>query len=458
MTRPSFALLMVSVALSAVLAAAPAPSDWLAPYRDAASRLIGEALSTTQAWQRLAELTDTFGHRLAGSKALDDAIAWAVTEMKKDGLDNVRAEKVMVPHWVRGRESAELVEPGPHQLVMLGLGNSVGTPPEGIKAEAVVVSSFDELDALGKRVAGRIVVYNVPFTNYGETVRYRATGASRAAALGAVAMLLRSVGQPGLRTPHTGALTYADNAPRIPAAAITNEDADRLQRLQNRGVKLIVRLSMEARMLPDAESANVVAEIVGREHPEEVIVVGGHLDSWDVGTGATDDGGGSIAAWEAIRLMKKLGLRPRRTVRAVLFTNEENGLRGGAGYRDQHKAELPDHLLMIEIDGGVFRPRGFGFSGSAAARALVKDISSLLAGIDAAAIGSAGGGADIGPSVESGKIASMSLDVDSSLYFTIHHTMADTIERIEPADLAKCVAAIAVMSYVVADMPQRLPR
>jgi len=458
MKRLTLILLMVSAALSAVLVAAEAPPDWLAPHREAASRLIGEALATTHAWQRLAELTDTFGHRLAGSKALDDAIAWAVAEMKKDGLDNVRAEKVMVPHWVRGRESAELVEPGPHQLVMLGLGNSVGTPPEGIKAEAIVVGSFDELDALGPRVAGRIVVYNVPFTTYGETVRYRSTGASRAAALGAVAMLLRSVGQPGLRTPHTGALDYADNAPRIPAAAITNEDADRLQRLQDRGVKLVVRLSMDARMLPDVESANVVAEIVGREHPEEVIVIGGHLDSWDVGSGATDDGGGSIAAWEAIRLMKKLGLRPRRTIRAVLFNNEENGGRGGLGYRDQHKAELPNHLLMMEIDGGVFRPRGFGFSGSEAARAVVKDISSLLAGIDASAIGSAGGGADIGPSVEAGKMASMSLDVDSSLYFTIHHTSADTIDKIAPADLAKCVAAIAVMSYVVADMPQRLPR
>jgi carboxypeptidase Q len=458
MKRPALNLLMVSAALSAVLVAAEAPPDWLAPHREAASRLIGEALATTHAWQRLAELTDTFGHRLAGSKALDDAIAWAVAEMKKDGLDNVRAEKVMVPHWVRGLESAELVEPGPHQLVMLGLGNSVGTPPEGIKAEAIVVGSFDELDALGPRVAGRIVVYNVPFTTYGETVRYRSTGASRAAALGAVAMLLRSVGQPGLQTPHTGALNYADNAPRIPAAAITNEDADRLQRLQDRGVKLVVRLSMDARMLPDVESANVVAEIVGREHPEEVIVIGGHLDSWDVGSGATDDGGGSIAAWEAIRLMKKLGLRPRRTIRAVLFNNEENGGRGGLGYRDQHKAELPNHLLMMEIDGGVFRPRGFGFSGSEAARAVVKDISVLLAGIDASAIGSAGGGADIGPSVEAGKMASMSLDVDSSLYFTIHHTNADTIDKIAPADLAKCVAAIAVMSYVVADMPQRLPR
>ena len=276
--------------------------------------------------------------------------------------------------------------------------------------------------------------------------------------MGAVGMLLRSVGQPGLRTPHTGVLSYADNAPRIPAAAIAEEDASRLQRLQDRGVKLVVRLSMEARMLPDAESANVVAEIVGREHPEEIVLIGGHLDSWDVGTGATDDGGGSIASWEAIRLMRKLGLRPRRTVRAVLFANEENGGRGGIGYRDQHEAELPNHLLMLEIDGGVFRPRGFGFSGSEAARSLVKDISSLLTGIDANAIGPAGGGVDIGPSVEAGKIAAMSLDVESSLYFTIHHTAADTIERIDPTDLAKCVAAVAVMSYVVADMPQRLPR
>lgn len=458
MKRPLLALIMVVAALSAAVAARQAPSDWLAPHRDAASRLIGEALATTEAWQRLAELTDTFGHRLAGSKALEDAIDWAVAGMKKDGLENVRAEKVLVPHWVRGRESAELVEPGPHQLTMLGLGNSVGTPPEGIKAEAIVVGGFDQLEALGTRVAGRIVVFNVPFTTYGETVRYRSTGASRAAALGAVGMLLRSVGQPGLQTPHTGALTYAANAPRIPAAAITNEDADRLQRLQDRGVKLVVRLSMDARMLPDAESANVVAEIVGREHPEEVIVIGGHLDSWDVGSGATDDGGGCIAAWEALRLMKKLGLRPRRTVRAVLFDNEENGGRGGVGYRDRHEAELPNHLLMMEIDGGVFRPRGFGFSGSEAARTVVREVASLLAGIDAGAIGPAGGGADIGPSVEAGKVAAMSLDVDSSLYFTIHHTSADTIDKIAPADLAKCVAAIAVMTYVVADMPQRLPR
>jgi carboxypeptidase Q len=253
-------------------------------------------------------------------------------------------------------------------------------------------------------------------------------------------------------------MNYAADQPRIPAAAITNEDADRLQRLQDRGQKLVVRLSMEAQMLPDAESANVVAEIVGRERSDEVIVLGCHFDSWDVGTGATDDGGGCIASWEAVRLMKKLGLRPRRTVRVVLFTNEENGSRGGLGYRDQHQAELASHVLMIETDGGVFRPLGFGFSGSDAARATVKDIATLLVGVGATRIGASGGGADIGPSVQAAGIPSMSLDVDGSLYFTIHHTPADTIDKIEPTDLARCVAALAVMGYVVADLPQRLGR
>ena len=454
----SLAVTLSLLAGTRALRAQAGPAASMAPYRDAASRLIGAAMGDTAAWQRLAELTDTFGHRLSGSKSLEDAIVWAVARMTRDGLDRVRAEKVMVPHWVRGRESAELVSPGRHALVILGLGNSVGTPPGGIEAEAVVVRSFDELDAKGAGLKGKIVVFNVPFTGYGPTVQYRSSGASRAAAYGAVGMLLRSVGQPGLRTPHTGAMNYAADQPRIPAAAITNEDADRLQRIQDRGQTLVVRLSMEAQMLPDAESANVMAEITGREHPDEVVVLGCHFDSWDVGTGATDDGGGCIASWEAVRLMKALGLRPRRTVRVVLFTNEENGLRGGLGYRDQHQAELASHVLMVETDGGVFRPLGFGFSGNDAARATVMDIASLLANVGATKIGASGGGADIGPSVQAGGIPSMSLDVDGALYFTIHHTPADTIDKIPPEDLARCVASLAVMSYVVAELPQRLGR
>jgi carboxypeptidase Q len=338
---------------------------------------------------------------------------------------------------------------------MLGLGNSVGTPPEGIEADLLIVHSFDELDAAGTKVKGRIVLYNVPFTTYGETVRHRTSGASRASALGAVASLVRSVGPPGLRTPHSGALNYEEGSPQIPAAAITTEDADRLQRMVDRGTAVRLRLKMEAKMLPDADSFNVIGEIRGRERPDEVVVLGGHFDSWDVGTGSTDDGGGCVVTWEVLRLMKKLNLRPRRTIRVVLWTNEENGSRGGLAYRDRYAAQLANHVMMLESDSGVFRPTGFGFSGSDAARAKVRDIATLLRGIQADRIGASGGGADIGPSVAAGKIPAMSLEVDGN-YFLIHHTPADTMDKIDPMDMSRASAAIAVMAYVVAEMPERL--
>jgi carboxypeptidase Q len=432
-----------------------AAPQWLAPYRDATSRLLGEAVASDAAWQRLAYLGDTFGHRLSGSPNLEAAIRWAVEEMKRDGLENVHTEPVKVPHWVRGRESLEITGAIPQPLVMLGLGNSIGTPPAGIEAELVVVHSFEELEAARDRVKGRIVLFNVPFTTYGDTVRYRAAGPSRAAMLGAVAMLVRAVGPPGLRTPHTGGLIYVDGQPKIPAAAVSHEDAARLQRMVNRGTTVRLKLMMEARFLPDADSANVVGEIRGRELPDEVVVIGGHIDSWDVGTGSTDDGAGCIATWEALRLMKKLNLRPRRTVRVVLWTNEENGGRGGDAYRDRHLAELANHVMMLESDSGVFRPTGFGFSGTEAARARVRDIASLLAGIQAATIGPSGGGADIGPSVQQAGIPALSLEGEGD-YFLIHHTHADTVDKIDPLDLARSSAAIAVMTYVIAEMPERL--
>jgi carboxypeptidase Q len=442
-------------------------STWLDAYREPASRLIGEALSDTFAWRRLSVLTDTIGNRLSGSPQLEQAVQWALEEMKRDGLENVHAEPAMVPKWIRGAESAEIVEPSHHSIVMLGLGGSVATPPEGIEAELMVVRSFEELDTNASRANGAIVLFNVPFTTYNETVRFRSTGASRAARHGARAVLVRSIGPAGLRLPHTGALQYAADAPKIPAAAITAEDADRLQRMADRlpadvgsakagGSRIVVRLKMEAHFEPDVESANVVGEIRGRDLPDEVVVVSGHLDSWDVGAGATDDGGGCIVTWEALRLMKKLNLRPRRTVRVVLWTNEENGGRGGLAYRDRHRADLGRHVMMLESDGGVFQPNGFGFTGSDRARRTVAEIATLLRGIGADDIGPAGGGADIGPSVLEAKIPSMSLDVDGSKYFLIHHTPADTVDKIDPVDMAKCAAAVAVMAYVVADMPQRL--
>jgi carboxypeptidase Q len=454
-------LLFCGAALALCFASSPSnraaaqSASWLDAYRDAANRLIGESLSTPFAWERLALLGDTFGHRLSGSDAHAKAIVWAVAEMKKDGLDNVRAEPVKVPHWVRGRESLEIVEPHRSALAILGLGNSVGTPADGIEAEVLVVRSFADLDASSSRVKGRIVLFNVPFTTYGETVTYRTSGPSRAAALGAVAVLVRAVGPPGLRTPHTGVLTYSAADPKVPAAALATEDADRLQRMQNRGTKVRLRLKMEATFLPDADSANVVGEIRGRELPDEVVVVAGHFDSWDVGTGSSDDGGGCIVTWEALRLMKKLNLRPRRTVRVVLFTNEENGLAGGRAYLDRYRGQLGNHVLMLESDSGVFRPTGLGFTGSMRARSTIQQIASLLSPIGVDRIGPSGGGADIGPAAEAGNVPSMSLDVDGN-YFLIHHTEADTVDKIDPNDMSKAAAAIAIVAYVVADMPERL--
>jgi len=435
----------------------PPPRVKIDAYRERAGRIIGAALSSDVAYRRLAHLTDRFGHRLSGSESLSRAIEWALAEMKRDGLDGVRAERVMVPHWVRGEESLELLEPAARRLPLLGLGGSTGTPPAGLTAEAVVVRSFDELDALGEKVRGRVVVYNVPFTSYGATVQYRGSGASRAARWGAVAALVRSVTPFSLQTPHTGGLRYAEDQPKIPSAAITVEGAELLQRMSERGDRLRLRLRMGAKFLPDAESANVVAELKGTERPEEVVLVSGHLDSWDVGQGAHDDGGGCVAAWEAIRLLKALGLRPRRTIRAVLYTNEENGLRGGNAYRDAHRAELANHLLAIESDSGVYRPTGFGLDEAAPpqVRADVREIARLLSGIRADLVEPDGGGADIGPIMREG-VPGMSLNVDGTHYFDIHHTEADTFDKVDPQEFAACVATLAVMAYVVADMPVRL--
>jgi carboxypeptidase Q len=431
---------------------------WLDEYRKPAARILEAARTDPTAWERLVHLTDTFGHRLSGSPALEAALRWAAAEMEKDGLRNVRLEKVMVPRWVRGRESARLVAPFSGELVMLGLGNSVGTPPEGLQAEIVVVRSFEELEARGEGVRGKMVLYNAPFTTYGDTVRYRSAGASRAARQGAVAALVRSVGPPGLRTPHTGALRYEEGTAMIPAAALTTEDADRLQRLFDRGVRVVVRLQMEARMQGEAESANLVAELPGRDKPHEIVLVGGHIDSWDVGTGAVDDAGGSVVTWEAVRMIQALGLRPRRTLRVVLWTNEENGLRGALAYRDQHAAELEDHVLALESDSGVFKPLGFGFTGSPAARQTVRAIAGLLAPLGAQEVGGSGGGADTGPIVQAARVPALSLTVEGSRYFLLHHTPADTVDKLAPAEVSACVAAVAVMAYVVADMPERLPR
>jgi len=297
----------------------------------------------------------------------------------------------------------------------------------------------------------------VPFTEYGATVAYRWGGASAAAKAGAVASLVRSVGPASIASPHTGGMGYDSTVARIPAAAITVEDAMMLHRMQDRGNKVVVHLTMEARTLPDAPSRNVMAELVGTEHPDQVVVLGGHIDSWDVGQGAMDDGGGLVVSWEAVRLLQRLGLHPRRTIRVVGWTNEENGTRGGIAYRDARGADVDNHILALESDGGVFRPVGFDFVGSDSAYAILRQVTHLLASIGADSLEKGGGEADIGPLMERG-VPGMGHRTDPTRYFWYHHTNGDTMDKLDPADMAKNVAMMAVMAYVVADLPEPLPR
>jgi carboxypeptidase Q len=474
------------MALNWVVFASPlarADTSLAKSYESDAARILGAALLSDAPYRMLGELCDRFGNRLSGSPQLEATLQWCVEEMETCGLENVHLEDVMVPVWVRGEESAALLQPVRRDLHILGLGGSVGTPPQGIEADAVVVDSFDALRQLGRdRVAGHIVLYDVPFTSYGETVEYRGKGATEAAKLGAVAVLVRSVTPVSLDTPHTGAMHYDDEVAKIPAAAVTLENATMMHRMQDRGEPVRVHLDMGARTLPDAPSHNVIGEIVGDESPREIVVIGGHIDSWDVGQGAQDDGVGCMIALGAARLLRELGLKPRRTIRVVLFTNEENGLAGGKAYRDAHRDEIERHVAAIESDSGNGRAHGFrldirpavlGMDPEteeadltepqrtqladirATARARLREIAPLLRPLDAGEIRIAGSGADVSPMVENG-VLGLGVQHDTTKYWEIHHTQADTFDKIVPEDLARNVAVMAIMTYVLADMPDRV--
>lgn len=437
---------------------ARAAEELASTYAETSRRIVAAATTDHGAWERLAELTDTFGPRLSGSPNLEAALRWSADQMRRDGLDNVRLEKVLVPAWVRGDERASLVLPFPSPLVMAGLGMSVGTPPGGITAEVLAVSSFEELERRSTEARDRIVLFDFAYTSYGACVKYRIAGPSLAARHGAKAVLIRSVGLPGLRTAHTGTLHYADDAPKIPAAALSHEDASRIRRIISRGQKVVVRLEMEAHSEPDVESANVLAEIAGSTHPEEIVLLGCHSDSWDLGTGVMDDASGCVVVWDALRVLRRLGLTPRRTIRVVFFVNEENGTRGGHAYLEAHRDELPRHVVAFEADSGAFRPTGFAFSGPDAGRAQVAAAAALLAPLAAAEVTPGGGGIDIDPLVRAGKVPALSLSVDTSRYMMFHHTAADTMAVQDADELAACVGAVATMAYVLADQPQTVAR
>ena len=467
-TARAFALVPVLL-----LSAAPAPSlmdddaDLAESYRETAGKILGATLTNEEGWEKLLHLTTAIGHRLSGSPQLEEAIEWAEQLMTKEGLE-VRLQPVEVNHWVRGNESLRLIEPVERELQMLGLGNSIGTEPEGIEGEVVVVESFDELDSLDRsQVEGKIVLYAVEWDGYGSVVRYRSGGADRASQKGAIAALVRSATGRSLYTPHTGGMRYAVGNRRIPAAAVTVEDAEWLKHRYRAGDRIRVRLQMDAQTLDPAQSYNVIAEIPGRERPEEVVVMGGHYDSWDVGQGAHDDGAACIAAWHALTVIHDLGLRPRRTLRVVLWTNEENGLAGGRAYRiGLSDEEVANHVAAIEMDGGNERPIGFGFTLPGAApdatdqRSLdawrqLREIAQLFEAIDADQILPGGGGADISPLMRDG-VPGLALRTVGEHYFDWHHTSADTIDKVDPQDFRKAMALLGVMGYVLADMPARL--
>lgn len=429
-------------------------------HKENARSLIKSAMESDLAWERLTYMADTFGPRFNGSENLENSLDWIIETMKNDGFDNVWEQPVMVPHWVRGEESATLISPREQDLPMLSLGGSIATPEDGITASVIVVKSFEELEKVKDQVEGKIVLFNAEFTSYGRTVQYRMNGAVEAAKHGAVASIIRSVTPYSMQTPHTGTMNYDDEVKKIPHAAITIEDAMMLQRLYDRGEDIRVNLKISAETLPDAESRNVIAEIKGTEYPDEIIVLGGHIDSWDVGQGVMDDGGGSIAAWEAVRLMNELGIKPKRTIRVVLWTNEENGLRGANEYHrwvKEDERSLENHVLAMESDAGVFDPIGFGFSGSEQAYEILSEIGKTLEPIESGKVTKGGGGADIGPLMQDG-VPGMGLVVDGSRYFWYHHTAADTMDKLDKEDFNECVATMAVFAYAVADIDERLPR
>ena len=429
------------------------------------------ALADDYAYQQVAHLTDNIGPRPSGSPQAQAAVEYVAAELRRLGLE-VRLEEVRVPHWLRGAETAELVEysgqvPGTSQkIVLTALGGTTPTPPDGITAEVVVVSNFDQLAELGRsKVAGKIVLFTAALDRqkvangfageaYGEAVVYRGEGAQKAAALGAVASLVRSVGGADFRLPHTGGSTAAG----IPAGAVTSEDADLIVRLAAQG-KVRMHLTLTSQTAPDVLSHNVVGDLKGSEHPEQVVIVSGHLDSWDLGTGAIDDAAGVAVAMEAARVVQQLHLHPKRTIRVIAWMDEEDLGRGHASYAKAHEADMASHIAAMESDLGANHPLGFIADICPHALPYLQPVQDVLQTLGANLIRLSGRspGADIAPLAKAG-VPTLGILQDSRTYFNYHHTTADTLDKIVPQELRENAAAIAVMGYALADMPTPLPR
>ena len=456
-TLARFAFVAVGALTAAGRAAPAGPDSTAAALRD---RIVADS----RAAERVAQITDLAGPRLPGSPGDRAAVAAALDILKKQGFASVRAEKVMVPVWERGVETGEVLSPTKQKLVLTALGGSVATPEGGLEGEIVRVASLAELTALGEGARGKIVFIDRPTartsdgSGYGNAGHVRNGGASAAAKLGAIGLLIRSIGTDPGRIPHTGGTTYEPNVPKIPAAALSWDDAGLLRRLVARGGPVRVRFTLGCRTGPDAESANVVGEIPGREKPEEVVLLGAHLDSWDLGTGALDDAAGCGIVIEAARQIAALSPRPRRTVRVVLFANEEHGLKGGKAYAEDHAAELSRHVAALEADLGQGPPLGMSWNAGPSAEAPLKSIAAVLSPIAADhLLVSDLGGADLAYLLPSG-IPNLGLLQDATEYFDYHHTANDTFDRIDPKILDRSTAATAVIAYLLAESPETLER
>jgi hypothetical protein len=478
--RKLFSALTCS-AITAVLFAAPllrahaqeqAPSPASLPPQLISNleKLRDAALSSDYAWKQLAHLTENIGPRLTGSAQAMEAANYVASEMRALGLD-VKLEKTMVPHWVRGEERAELtVYPGQaprttQKIVLTALGNSSATPPDGLNAEVVVANNFDELAALGReKVAGRIVLFNeiydsrlaaagMAFQAYGAAVQYRVLGPAAAAKLGAVATLVRTVGDADYRLPHTGESIAAG----IPAAAVSAEDAILIADLVAQG-RVAMHLVLTPQTLPQTPGFNVIADFKGSEHPEQIVIVSGHLDSWDLGTGAIDDGAGVVIAMQAANLCKQLGLHPKRTLRVIAWMDEENAGSGSKTFTAENSSDFANYVGAIESDSGAAHPLGFGTSASPAGVAMLQPALRVLSSIGAAQLEMNGaGGADLEGMQKAG-VPVFGLMQDGRIYFHYHHSAADTLDKVVPHELAENAAAMAVLAYALADMPDKLPR
>ncbi|MCP4459966.1 MAG: M20/M25/M40 family metallo-hydrolase [Cytophagales bacterium] len=432
------------------------------PHEENIKKIFDETLTNSPVHENLRVLCKEIGSRLSGSPEAAAAVEYTRQLMESYEFDTVYLQPVIVPHWVRGdREIVRVLNSeklGNFELTCTALGNSIGTGAEGVVAEVVEVSSIEEVDELGSKLNGKIVFYNGPmdptlinnFAAYGGAVLQRAFGASEAAKFGAKAVIVRSITNRQDDIPHTGSLRYKLEMPEIPAMAISTNDADQLSSILKDQKKLKIYMESSAQMLPDVLSYNVIGEIRGSDIPEEIIAIGGHLDSWDVGEGAHDDGGGCMQSIDVLRTFKSLGMKPKRTIRAVMWMNEENGLKGGKEYARVARENGEKHIAAIESDAGSFRPFGFSSKGNEAQRTKLQSWKDYFTPFGVWSFDQEGGGADISPLEDHGTLL-ISLRPDNQKYFIYHHTLADVFEAVDKRELELCSASMAALVYLLSE-------